>query len=260
MRPRVLLLGLVLAGLGALAPVASAAPRSGSDGVTVEGPIGRGAGAVWIYRPAHRRATGLVIFVHGYTAIEPRSYEPWLRHLAARGNDVLYPRYQPSRTGPGLLAGLLVGVKRALLRLHAGRLPAVAIGHSMGGRLAVEYAAVAGGVGLPEPAAVWSLEPARLGDADPRVNLGGIDPRTRIVLAVGDQDHVVGATGAHELLLRLQAARYPPSRIRVEQLRSGGGFVADHLAPLRAGAAEQRTLWSQADRLVDQVVGGGRPG
>jgi acetyl esterase/lipase len=256
MRARALVLAVLLAAAAAgFAPGGTAATRAAAgDAVRVQGPFGQGAGAVWIYRPAHRRATGLVIFVHGYTAIDPRSYDPWLRHLAAQGNDVLYPRYQPTRNGPGLLAGLLVGVKRAVLRLDAKGLPAVAIGHSMGGRLAVEYAAVAGGVGLPEPSAIWSLEPAVLGDVDTRVNLGAIDPRTHILIAVGDRDDVVGSTGARQLLARLKVGGYPPASIQVETLRSRDGFVADHLAPLRAGAPERAEIWSEADRLIARVV------
>src|SRR5262249_12743874 len=117
----------------------------------------------------------------------------------------------------------------------------------------VEYAALAEGVNLPEPRVIFSVEPALLGEGDPTVNLGAIDPRTRIVIAVGDRDDAVADEGARQLLKRLQAGHYPPDQISIRRMRSHGAFVADHMAPTRSGPAERAAIWAAADRLIAQA-------
>src|SRR6266571_3241193 len=61
-----------------------------------EQPLGRGADQVWVFRPSGAPRT-VVVFVHGHGGPgedTPQYHRPWLRHLAARGNAVLYPRYE----------------------------------------------------------------------------------------------------------------------------------------------------------------------
>src|SRR2546423_12983083 len=84
-----------------------------------EGPYGKGADEVWVFRPAHDPRS-VVVFVHGHGGPgedTPQYHLPWLRHLVAGGNAVLYPRYElypgahgtvghivaPVRTGMGAL-------------------------------------------------------------------------------------------------------------------------------------------------------------
>ncbi len=87
------------------------------------------------------------------------------------------------------------------MRLAPGRL--VVVGHSAGGALAADYAAVAGSVGLPEPAAVFSLYPGRklsyLPVPIPTVDLSTISPRTRLIVLAGQRDTAVGSTTAREI-------------------------------------------------------------
>src|SRR2546423_12074215 len=61
-----------------------------------EGPYGKGADEVWVFRPAHDPRS-VVVFVHGHGGPgedTPQYHLPWLRHLVSRGNAVLYPRYE----------------------------------------------------------------------------------------------------------------------------------------------------------------------
>ena len=84
-----------------LAAVAATAGCGGSGGshlaaLQQQGPIGSGANEVWFYA-AKGKPRSLVIFLHGYGGpVEetPKNHIPWLKHLAAQGSDVIYPRYE----------------------------------------------------------------------------------------------------------------------------------------------------------------------
>ena len=108
---------------------------------------GEGPGRVTVIRPAD--AAGplpLVLFLHGWGATETRFYRPWLEHLAHEGNAVIYPRYQDSfaEPPPQVLGNVLVGVREALEELHDADLGSLVVaGHSAGGALAADYAAIA---------------------------------------------------------------------------------------------------------------------
>ena len=73
----------------------------------VHGPYGRGADQVWIVRPTtHVRA--VVVFGHGWKGAPPSAshpwvaqFRPWLDHLIAQGDAVIFPRYQLGGDQPG---------------------------------------------------------------------------------------------------------------------------------------------------------------
>ena len=131
----------------------------------------------------------LVLFLHGWGATEPRTYRPWLEHLAREGNAVIYPRYQDSFAEPPaqVLGNVVLGVRAALRRLDEDPGSLVVAGHSAGGALAADYAAVARSVGLPPPRAVFAAYPGRrfarradrhpLGRRDPARHRGARAPR-----------------------------------------------------------------------------------
>src|SRR5919109_3040555 len=128
-----------------LAAVALAAAGCGgaSDRSVARGSIGSGADQVWFY-PAKGKPRSLVVFLHGYggpTEETPANHLAWLRHLAAHGNDVVYPRYE---TGGGAdpYPHLDAAIEAAESRLGKPKLPEILIGYSRGGRIAVDYAAV----------------------------------------------------------------------------------------------------------------------
>ena len=74
---------------------------------------------------------------------------------------MIYPRYQDSVAEPPtqVLGNALVGIRIALGAIDADLDSLVVAGHSAGGGLAADYAAIAGGTGLPEPRAVLSVYP-----------------------------------------------------------------------------------------------------
>lgn len=57
------------------------------------------SGNIWLFVPDEPAATGptpVVMFMHGWGALQAGFYGDWIKHLVRRGNIVLYPRHQTS--------------------------------------------------------------------------------------------------------------------------------------------------------------------
>jgi len=196
----------------------------------------------------------VVVFLHGWGAVLPEAYGPWLLHLVRRGATVVYPTYQASLVDvQGALPNLLAALRTALARLE-GHGPVVAAGHSAGGALAVDLAASAARAGLPAPRAVLSVFPGRglrgvplrLPAADP----AAIPPSTRLLVLASERDEVVGTGTARNLVRR--AVSVPRERRALRLVEDGA--VDDHGAPQRHDAAARRAFWAPLDRLVQGVT------
>jgi dienelactone hydrolase len=139
--------------------------------------------------------------------------------------------------------------------LEPGRL--VIAGHSAGGALAADYAAVAADHGLPRPAAVFSVYPGRklrhLKVPIPSVDLMQIAPHTRVIALAGERDTSVGSGTARRIVAG--AARADASLEIVED-----DAVDRHDAPRRASRASQRTFWAPLDALVAATERSSRSG
>jgi dienelactone hydrolase len=196
----------------------------------------------------------MVVFLHGAGSLKPDVYRPWLRHLASQGDAVIFPLFEVDTGSPLALRDLITAVRAARVRLDSPFVPSVVIGYSRGGRLAVDYAALAPGVEQTPSAVLSVFPPLLLPSVEPVIDLGSIDPRTRIWILVGDRDQAVGREGARELLRRLNQGNFPPANVRAILVTSKRGFPASHLSPLRTSAAAKRAFWDRADRLIEQVV------
>ena len=215
--------------------------------------FGKGADMVWVFRP-HRKPDSVVIFLHGLGGpIEdrPDNHRPWLVHLAQKGSAVIYPRYEVGPM-PDVMNHVLNGVETGMEGLGLPKVPVVVIGYSRGGRLAVEYAAVAARYGR-SPEAVLSVFPGGLSPREPTIPLNTLRPSMRLTLMVGDKDTVVGGQGARDLIRRLSAANFPVKQIRFVAVHSKPNFTADHLAPLQTTKAARAAFWTPADKMVDLV-------
>jgi pimeloyl-ACP methyl ester carboxylesterase len=196
----------------------------------------------------------LVLFLHGWGATEPGFYGPWVEHLARAGNAVVYPRYQDSvaEPPPQVLANALVGVREALNGIDADLDSLVAAGHSAGGALASDYAAIARSVGLPVPRAVLSIYPGRAfrgsGFAIPAVDPARIPARTTLVVMSGKDDGVVDPRDARAIYEGADRARR-----RFELIRTPG--ASDHLGPQRATPVARRVFWRRLDELIAEARG-----
>jgi hypothetical protein len=223
----------------------------------VRGPYGRGADQVWIVRrPGPVRA--VVVFGHGWKVAPPSAsypwvgqFWPWLDHLTARGDAVIFPRYQLGGDEPGAgrasayRAGVAEGFRRLALPADT---PVVAAGYSYGATLALTYAANARRWRLPEPRAVDAVFPA--GEI-PGVPLPPPPPSTDILLQVGEHDTAAGPGGASAFWAWL--ARHPPNRKRYQVVRSHGSFVADHASPKATTAEARAAFWTPLDQLISHA-------
>ncbi|MGH2533514.1 MAG: alpha/beta hydrolase fold domain-containing protein [Thermomicrobiales bacterium] len=215
----------------------------------------------WLYEPADADgnvAAGgleplpLVIFLHGFTAVDPVSYLIWIEHITRRGAVVLYPDYQtptPLAVAPEeFLPNVVTAVRHALAQLERGdRAPidpskVAVVGHSMGGILAVNLASIAEGAGLPTPKAIMPIEPGGCrecgtgppGFGAPLADLSRIPASTYAIVVVGEEDNVVGDTGARLIWSGMTAVPFDRrDLIRINSDRYGEpALIADHFMPL----------------------------
>ena len=164
---------------------------------------------------------------------------------------MIYPRYQDSfvEPPPQVLGNVLAGVREALARIDEDPGSLVVAGHSAGGALAADYAAIARSARLPVPVAVFSAYPGRALPrravrASRRSTRRGSRRRRALVALAGTRDRVVGTRPARRLA-RLAGAR----RRSLVVVRDPA--ASDHLGPQRADAAARREFWARLDRLID---------
>jgi pimeloyl-ACP methyl ester carboxylesterase len=216
---------------------------------------GEGPGRVTVVQRAGAEGPlPIVLFLHGWGATEPRFYAPWIAHLARAGNAVVYPRYQDSiaEPPPQVLGNVLVGMREALGKIDADLDSLVVVGHSAGGALASDYAAIADSVGLPVPRAVLSIYPGRafrgIRFALPAVDPSRIPAGTRLSVLSGADDGVVDPRDARAIYDGADRARR-----RFTVVRTPG--ASDHLAPQRDTAVARRVFWRRLDALIAAARG-----
>jgi predicted esterase len=218
-----------------------------------QGPLGSGPRQVWFYA-AKGKPRSLVVFLHGYGGrVEetPANHVDWLKHLAAEGNDVVYPRYEVDlSTNPYPdIDSALASARRRLGNPHV---PIVVIGYSRGGRLATDYSAWLAAHGH-EPRLALLVYPAVHAPGERLISLRSFDSRMRIVMMVGDQDKVVDGAGARVILARLELVGFPASRIKLMVIKSTRNFKATHVSVLGASSGARAEIWKPADKLIDSA-------
>ena len=217
-------------------------------------PVGTGADRAWVLKP-DGTPKSVVVFVHGLGGpgeIPPTNHLPWLRHLVAQGNAVIYPADEVQPGGTKAVAHILAGVRNGMHELGDPRLPLAGIGYSRGGRLVVEWAALQ----RPPPAAILSVFPSQINPLmEPAIDLGKLDHHMQLELLVGDSDQAVGNGGAAEMLDRLLNFGFPQQNIHAAVVHSTPDLVADHFAPLQVNADARRLFWVPGDQIVDIARG-----
>lgn len=215
--------------------------------------VGSGARGAAIFRPRdHVASAPVVVFLHGWAAVDPAFYGSWITHLVQGGATVVYPAYQQAPFSDVIrpLANALDGLRAAFAEIHVPRGRLVVVGHSAGGALAADYAASARAAGLPEPAAVFSVYPGRtLPGAGVRlrtVDADRIPASTRLLILAGAADKLVGARVARQIA---RTATHARTTLRIVR----DPLADDHAAPARATAASRRAFWEPLDRLLAQA-------
>ncbi|HEU4663873.1 MAG TPA: alpha/beta hydrolase fold domain-containing protein [Dokdonella sp.] len=291
---------MAAAGAQAAPPTAPAQPLQGpGSALAVHAEVrvregGRGERGWTAFTPAAPVPTQapVIVFLHGWGALEPVHYRAWIDHLVQRGNIVIWPRYQDGLLTPGdrFLPNAVAGVRAALaaldrdgrVRPDPGRVAVV--GHSAGGVLAAQLAAVAARERLPRLRAVMSVEPGdgsregRHRASIPPVDLAAMPPSTLFLVVVGADDHWAGeqvglglydgATGvprANKNVLELQSDAHGAPDLIANHAAAGAAPAdgAPHLRNLRFGrradfrhagdvdALDGFGLWKPLDALVD---------
>jgi pimeloyl-ACP methyl ester carboxylesterase len=229
-----------------------AAGCGGGPAPVTERAYGSGADKVWVFTTAGAPRS-VVVFLHGLDGISettPVHHLAWLRHLAERGNAVVYPRFEALPGAPLGLAHAVRGTLTGLKRLGRPDVPLVLIGYSRGGGLAVNLAAVAERVDV-RPRAVLAVFPA---ERETPIDLTGIPLETRIVLLVGDRDEIVGTSGRDMIVARLREINFPLDQVSTEVVRSTSDFAATHLSVLDDSPGARQAFWERADRLIDELT------
>jgi acetyl esterase/lipase len=212
--------------------------------------VGSGPRGAAIFRPREvRRDPPVVVFLHGWLAVDPRLYGSWIAHLVHGGATVIYPTYQeaPFLDTVTPLPNTLVALRLALEQVSVAPGRLVVAGHSAGGALAADYAASARSAGLPAPAAVFSVYPGRslrgISLRTPTVRARRIAAGTRVLALAGADDHVVGSRVARTIVRTATRARATLRIVRDPR-------VDDHGAPGRSDPAARRAFWAPLDRLI----------
>ena len=191
-------------------PTPPAQPLSGPGGKqyahasVIKNRYGKGGQEYWIFEPGSPKpkSAPVIVFLHGWGGMNPLYYGAWLDHLVKRGNIVIYPRYQANLLTPirDFTPNTLHAVKDAVARLRTepGHVKAdfakfATVGHSLGGLLAANVAALASEHRLPRVAAVMAVEP---GITESPINvpledLKKLPPETLLLALAGDQDTLV---------------------------------------------------------------------
>jgi predicted esterase len=221
--------------------------------VEQQGSVGSGPRQVWFYA-AKGKPRSLVIFLHGYGGpVEetPKNHVDWLKHLAAEGSDVVYPRYEVDvSTNP--YPDIDAALASARRRLGEPHVPVIVIGYSRGGRLAIDEAAWLASHGH-EPRLALLVYPAVHAPGERLIPLRTLDSRLRVAILMGDKDKVVDGAGARVILARLELADFPASRIKLNLVKSTRTFKATHGSVLGASPGAKAEIWKPADKLIDSV-------
>ena len=242
--------------------------------------FGRGARSYWLFEPAEPTPASapVVVFHHGWYAYNPAAYGAWIEHLVRSGQIVIFPRYQADRLTPAadFLDNALSAVRDAFdvletspVHIRPDRRRFALIGHSAGGNLAAQMAAVAAEKGLPLPRAVVAVMPGEVVPSR-EPSLARIPATTLLVVTVAEDDRIVGDLRAREIFAEATAIApaeeicpvpHRPARLaggrsfcahgRVPRLQQRRGAASEPpVQPRRVDAFDRAGFWRLADITI----------
>jgi len=228
----------------------------------------------WIFEPflPKPESAPLIVFNHGWSAMHPIFYRAWINHIVKKGNIVVYPRYQK-----GLVRGFekftknaVNAVKDAIEILNSGwhvrpELDKFAIvGHSLGGGITANMAALAIEEGLPIPKAIMPVQPY-INFYDKK-DYSKISNETIMLVIVGKDDDIAGNHSAK--IIFNDTTQIPLSNkdfvIQVTDTYGTPDIIGDHIAPLclpkflsdSTDAMDYYSTWKLFDALTDYAFYG----
>lgn len=211
---------------------------------------GENEGQYLIYEPSDPKpvTAPIIIFNHGWGGTNPRAYGAWIEHIVRRGNIVVFPMYQE----PGkfryptekVTANAINAVKNAFETLKQPghvkpELDKVAlVGHSAGGNISANIAALASASGLPIPRAFMSVQPGKTWGKTDRINieledLSKVHASTLILTVVGDRDNTARDIDAKRIFY--ETTHVPLNNkdfiTMVSDEHGSPALIADHFSP-----------------------------
>ncbi|MDX1478933.1 MAG: alpha/beta hydrolase fold domain-containing protein [Saprospiraceae bacterium] len=195
-----------------------------------------------VYLPAHRSpdSLDLVVFLHGYGALNPMIFGKWIEHLVVeRQHCVVYPRYQMSlfqpssqEFVPNTVEALHQFLKEARQHLPVRTESMYLVGHSYGGVIAANLSARYQQYGLPRPLAALICQPGT-GPFNGGVmeSYAEIDPDLYLAVMVGTNDQTVGQEFGRRIFVE---ARNTPNRMLIRHFpdnHQGREIDASHYEP-----------------------------
>jgi pimeloyl-ACP methyl ester carboxylesterase len=239
-----------------VAPKPPAQPVSGPGGAecthnqVVAKMYGTGPARYWIFEPADPKpeSAPVVLFNHGWGAMEPKVYGAWIDHIVKRGNIVVYPVYQASLRTPirDFTSNAAAGIRSAIDTLQSEpghvrpQLDKVAVvGHSMGGVIAANLGAEWKKLGIPQPSAVMCVEPGKTWTASALTsvklaNMSLIGKDTLLLAVAGDRDRLVKDVDAKRIF-KESTNVLPQNKNYVVLISDEHGsrpLIANHAAPV----------------------------
>jgi len=228
---------------------------------------GLGPQAYWLFEPANPtpKQAPLIVFNHGWGAMDPRVYKAWIDHIVERGNIVVYPLYQDSlRTPvkdftPNAVAAVLDAIRT--LQSEPGHVKPqlekfALVGHSMGGPISANMAALWKTKGLPVPRALMCVEPGKTWGKPEwatieLADLSQIPAATLLLTVAGDRDRLVRDIDAKRIFN--ESKQVPPKNKNYITLVSDDhgqpALRADHMAAI-AWAAMPEAARPKPDETV----------
>lgn len=158
----------------------------------------------WMYTPKEvgEGPIDVIVFMHGYGAMNPMIYGGWIKHLVKQNNVVIFPRYQRGilTTHPDDFADnaavAINDAKKELkndLLINANWDQLSFVGHSYGGVIISDLAVNYSSYDIPKPKAVMLCSPGtgplKGGRLDSYENM---DTDIKLLVMVSDDDYVVG--------------------------------------------------------------------
>ncbi len=239
----------------------------------------------WLFEPAEPTpdTAPVLLYLHGYGALDPDPYDAMLRHFARHGMTVVYPRYGWWWGASHYEDNAIYALRDALDVLSGAghvdpELERFAVsGHSLGGILSLRIANRVEAEGLPIPRAIVLHDGAGCGSLAyphmPLDDLGEIDPQTLLALVIAET--APGDPGAEGVVRRAwentpQIPRESRNALLVRSHDHGSpALLSNHVAVTTSGrldAIDWFGYWKPTDAAFscafygtdcEYVLGGG---